>query len=118
MIYVTQPFLPPLNEFIPYLQEIWKQTRLSNNGPFHQKLEKALCEYLGVPFISIFTNGTLPIMAALHALEISGEVITTPFSFVATSHALLLSGINPVFVDVDEKTGNLNHEKIEDAITP
>ena len=116
-ITVTQPFLPPLDEFIPYLEDIWKRKWLTNNGYYHQELEKALCEYLKVPFISIFTNGTLPLTVALHTLHITGEVITTPYSFVATSHVLWLNGIKPVFIDVEEETGNLNPKKIEAAIT-
>jgi dTDP-4-amino-4,6-dideoxygalactose transaminase len=116
-ITVTSPLLPPLNEFIPYLEDIWERKWLTNNGFYHQELEKALGEYLKVPYISLFTNGTLPLMAALRALEITGEVITTPYSFVATAHALWWSGIKPVFVDVEEKTGNLDPAKIEAAIT-
>ncbi|MCL1928737.1 MAG: DegT/DnrJ/EryC1/StrS family aminotransferase [Treponema sp.] len=115
---VTQPFLPPLEEFVPYLKDIWERKWLTNNGFYHKELEKALCEYLKVPFISLFTNGTLPLMIALQALDITGEVITTPYSFVATTHALWWNGIKPVFVDVEEKTGNLDHNKIEAAITP
>jgi dTDP-4-amino-4,6-dideoxygalactose transaminase len=116
-ITVTQPFLPPLEEFIPYLEDIWKRKYLTNNGIYHKELEKALCEYLKIPYICLFTNGTLPLMAALQALNISGEVITTPFSFVATTHALWWNGIKPVFVDVEEKTGNIDPLKIEAAIT-
>jgi dTDP-4-amino-4,6-dideoxygalactose transaminase len=117
-ITVTQPFFPPLDEFIPYLEDIWKSKWLTNNGNYHKELEKALCEYLKVPYISLFANGTLPLMVALQALEITGEVITTPYSFVATTHALWWNGIKPVFVDVEDKTGNLDPEKIEAAITP
>ncbi len=117
-ITVTSPLLPPLEDFIPYLEDIWKRKWLTNNGHYHQELEKALCEYLQVPYISLFTNGTLPIMAALQALRITGEVITTPYSFVATTHSLWWNGIKPVFVDVDPVTGNLDPDKIEAAITP
>jgi len=117
-ITVTSPFLPPLEEFIPYLEKIWESKWLTNNGQFHQELEKTLCEYLHVDYISLFTNGTLPLMVALQALRITGEVITTPFSFVATTHSLWWNGIKPVFVDIDPKTGNLDPEKIEAAITP
>lgn len=117
-IYVTQPVLPPLEEFSPYLEEIWKNKWLTNNGPFHQQLETALCEYLGIEHISLFTNGTIALITALQALQITGEVITTPFSFVATSHSLLWNGIKPVFVDVDPATLNLDPSKIEAAITP
>jgi len=118
IISVTQPLFPPLDEFIPYLEDIWKRKWLTNNGYYHQELEKALCEYLKVPYISLFTNGTLPLMVALQVLEIAGEVITTPYSFVATTHALWWNNIKPVFVDVEEKTGNLDTDRIEAAITP
>lgn len=117
-ITVTSPLLPPLEEFIPYLKDIWDRKWLTNNGHYHQELEKAMCEYLKVPYISLFTNGTLPLMCALQALRITGEVITTPYSFVATTHALWWNGIKPVFVDIDLATGNLDPDKIEVAITP
>lgn len=117
-IYVTQPYLPPLEEFIPYLEKIWKSRILTNCGPFHQQLEKALCDYLGVEHIALFTNGTIALVTALQALRVTGEVITTPFSFVATSHSLLWNGIKPVFVDIDPITLNLDPMKIEAAITP
>lgn len=117
-IFVTQPFLPPLEEFIPYLEKIWENKILTNGGPFHQQLENALCEYLGVEYISLFTNGTIALVTALQALRITGEVITTPYSFVATSHSLLWNGIKPVFVDINPDTFNLDPERIEAAITP
>lgn len=117
-IYVTQPYLPPLDEFIPYLEKIWESKQLTNNGPFHQQLEQALCEYLGVDHIALFTNGTIALITALQSLRITGEVITTPYSFVATSHSLLWNGIKPVFVDIDPDTLNLDPAKIEAAITP
>lgn len=117
-IFVTQPALPELSEFIPYLQEIWTNRILTNGGPFHQQLELALCEYLGVKHLSLFTNGTLALVTALQALRITGEVITTPYSFVATAHSLLWNGIKPVFVDIDPSTLNLDPRKIEAAITP
>jgi dTDP-4-amino-4,6-dideoxygalactose transaminase len=117
-IYVTKPFLPPLEELTPYLEEIWKSRVLTNNGPFHRQLEEALCAHLGVKHISLFANGTLALVTALQALRITGEVITTPYSFVATAHALLWNGIKPVFVDIDAETFNLDPEKIESAITP
>lgn len=117
-IYVTQPLLPPLDEFTKYLEDIWERKWITNNGHYHHELEKALCEYLKVPYLSLFTNGTLPIMVALQALRITGEVITTPYSFVATTHSLWWNGIIPVFVDIDPKTGNLDPYKIEAAITP
>lgn len=117
-IYVTQPFLPPLEELIPYLEKIWASKVLTNNGPFHRQLEEALCQYLGVEYLSLFANGTLALVTALQALRITGEVITTPYSFVATSHSLLWNGIKPVFVDIDPKTFNLDPHKIEAAITP
>jgi dTDP-4-amino-4,6-dideoxygalactose transaminase len=117
-IYVTQPYLPPLEEFLPYLQEIWDKKILTNSGPFHQQLEQALCDYLGVKHLALFTNGTIALVTALQALRITGEVITTPYSFVATAHSLLWNGIKPVFVDVDPNTLNLDPAKIEAAITP
>lgn len=117
-LYVTQPYLPPLEEFIPYLEKIWDNKILTNGGPFHQQLEKALCEYLGVEHIALFANGTIALVTALQALRITGEVITTPYSFVATAHSLLWNGIKPVFVDIDPKTLNLDPSKIEAAITP
>lgn len=116
-LYVTQPSLPPLEEFIPYLEKIWDSKILTNNGPFHQELERALCSYLRVDYLSLFANGTLALITALQALRITGEVITTPYSFVATSHSLLWNNIEPVFVDIDPATCNLNPEKIEEAIT-
>jgi len=115
---VTQPFLPELSEFIPYLEEIWNNKWLTNNGPFHQKLEKELCEYLGVKYISLFNNATIALITALQALRISGEVITTPYSFVATSHSILWNGLKPVFVDIDPLSFNIDPKKIEAAITP
>lgn len=117
-IYVTQPYLPPLEEFIPYLQKIWGNKILTNGGPFHQQLEEALCDYLGVKYISLFSNGTLALITALQALRVTGEVITTPYSFVATAHSLLWHGNKPVFVDVESETLNLDPQKIEAAITP
>lgn len=118
IITVTSPLLPPLEEFKPYLEDIWRRKWLTNNGYYHKELENALCEYLRVPYISLFTNGTLPLICALQALRITGEVITTPYSFVATTHALWWNGIKPVFVDIDRRTGNIDPEKIEAAITP
>lgn len=118
VITVTSPLLPSLEEFMPYLQDIWDRKWLTNNGHYHKELEKALCEYLKVPYISLFTNGTLPLMCALQALRITGEVITTPYSFVATTHSLWWNGIKPVFVDIDPVTGNIDPDKIETAITP
>lgn len=117
-IFVTQPYLPPLEEFTPYLQQIWDNKVLTNGGPFHQQLEKALCEYLGVEHIALFSNGTLALITALQALRVTGEVITTPYSFVATAHSLLWHGNKPVFVDVEPDTLNLDPAKIEAAITP
>lgn len=117
-IFVTQPHLPPLHEFIPYLEKIWASKVLTNCGPFHAEFEEALCEYLGIKHIALFANGTLALMTALQSLRITGEVITTPFSFVATSHALLWNGIKPVFVDIAPETFNIDPTKIEAAITP
>lgn len=117
-ITVTSPLLPDLGDFNEMLQEIWKSRWITNNGSFHQQLESALVDYLKVPYVSLFTNGTLPLITALQALRITGEVITTPYSFVATTHALWWNGIKPVFVDIDEKTGCIDPNKIEAAITP
>lgn len=117
-IYVTQPHLPPLEQFLPFLEKIWDNKVLTNGGPFHQQLEAALCEYLGVEHIALFSNGTLALVTALQALRISGEVITTPYSFVATAHSLLWNGIKPVFVDVLPGSLNLDPRQIEAAITP
>ncbi|MDN8555951.1 dTDP-4-amino-4,6-dideoxy-D-glucose aminotransferase VioA [Citrobacter werkmanii] len=115
---VTQPFLPELNEFIPYLEKIWGNRWLTNNGPFHQELESKLCEYLGVEYISLFNNATIALITALQAMRIRGEVITTPYSFVATSHSIIWNGLEPVFVDIDPNTFNIDPAKIEAAITP
>ena len=115
---VTSPLLPPLKEFIPVLEDIWQRQWITNGGQYHRQLEQALAEYLKVPFVSLFTNGTLPLLTALQALDIKGEVITTPYSFVATTHAIWWNGCTPVFVDVDPATGNIDHAKIEAAITP
>lgn len=117
-VYVTQPYLPPLEEFVPYLEKIWKKKVLTNGGPFHEQLERALGEYLGVDHIALFSNGTIALVTALQALRIAGEVITTPYSFVATAHSLLWNGIKPVFVDIDPNTLNIDPAKIEAAITP
>ena len=117
-ITVTQPALPPLEEFIPYLQKIWDSKQLTNGGPFHQQLEQALCKYLGVEHIALFSNGTLALVTAIQALRLRGEVITTPYSFVATAHSLLWNGLNPVFVDVDPDTFSITPQQIEAAITP
>lgn len=117
-ITVTSPLLPPLEEYIPYLQEIWDRKWITNNGHFHQELEKALGKYLGVEYISLFTNGTLPLITALQALGLNeGEVITTPYSFVATTHAIWWNKLTPVFVDIDPVTGCIDPDKIEAAIT-
>lgn len=117
-ITVTKPSLPPLEEFIPYLEEIWQSRVLTNNGKFHKQLEETLAEFLGVKYVSLFSNGTLALLIALQTLKITGEVITTPYSFVATTHALHWNGIKPVFVDVDSNYCNLDPAKIESAITP
>lgn len=117
-IYVTQPDLPPLDEFTEYLKKIWKNKILTNNGPFHQQFEQALADYLGVKYISVFSNGTLALVTALQALRITGEVITTPFSFVATTHSLWWNNIKPVFADIEPDYFNLDPEKVEAAITP
>lgn len=117
-ITVTSPLLPNLEEFNTLLKEIWNSKWITNNGQFHQQLEQNLAEYLGVPYVSLFTNGTLPLLTALQALRVTGEVITTPYSFVATTHCIWWSGCKPVFVDIDPATGNIDPDKIEAAITP
>jgi dTDP-4-amino-4,6-dideoxygalactose transaminase len=116
--FVTQPSLPPFDEFVESLREIWDSKWITNNGKFHQELEERLAEFLGVKYISLFANGTLALISALQVLKIGGEVITTPFSFVATTHALWWNGIKPVFVDIESETYNLDPNKIETAITP
>lgn len=118
LIPVTQPYLPPLDEFRPYLEQIWANKWVTNNGPFHQRLEEALSEFLGVQHLSLFSNGTLGLITALQAMKVTGEVVTTPFSFVATTHALHWNGIKPVFVDIERGSMNLDPVKIESAITP
>jgi dTDP-4-amino-4,6-dideoxygalactose transaminase len=118
MITVTKPYLPPLEEFTPYLEQIWANGQLTNNGPFHRQFEKELADYLNVRYISLFTNATLALVTALQALRITGEVITTPYSFVATTHALWWNNIKPVFVDIEPDHCNLDPERIEAAITP
>lgn len=118
LITVTSPLLPNLDEFHEELKKIWDCKWITNNGSYHKKLEAALAEYLGVPYVSLFTNGTLPLLTALQALRITGEVITTPYSFVATTHSIWWNGCKPVFVDIDPATGNIDPDKIEAAITP
>ncbi|MFQ2585274.1 dTDP-4-amino-4,6-dideoxy-D-glucose aminotransferase VioA [Aeromonas caviae] len=115
---VTQPFLPELSEFVPYLEKIWDNRWLTNNGPFHQELEAKLAEYLAVEHVSLFNNATIALITALQAMRIHGEVITTPYSFVATSHSIMWNGLEPVFVDIDPTTFNIDPTKIEAAITP
>ena len=117
-IKVTSPLLPDLDEFLVLLKEIWDSKWITNNGSFHKRLEDALCEYLKVPFISLFTNGTLPLLTALQALRVTGEVITTPYSFVATTHSIWWNGCKPVFVDIDPSNCGIDPDKIEAAITP
>ena len=117
-IYVTQPVLPELEAFIPYLEQIWENKILTNCGPLHQQLEKELCEYLGVPFISLFNNGTIALVTALQALDLDqGEVITTPYTFVATAHSIVWNKLKPVFVDIDPITSNIDPNEVEKAIT-
>ena len=118
VITVTSPLLPDIEEFYESLSEIWDSKWITNNGSFHKRLEAALAEYLKVPYISLFTNGTLPLLTALQALRITGEVITTPYSFVATTHSIWWNNCKPVFVDIDPATGNIDPDKIEAAITP
>jgi len=117
-LYVTQPALPPIEDFAPYIEKIWESGWITNNGPFHNQLEEALCDSLGVKNLSLFCNGTTALMAALRALDLKGEVITTPYSFVATSHSLLWNGLKPVFADIDPGTMNMDPGRIEEAIGP
>jgi dTDP-4-amino-4,6-dideoxygalactose transaminase len=117
-VFVTQPSLPPLEEFISSLKQIWENKILTNNGPFHRQFEKELAEYLGVEYLSLFANGTLALVTALQALRITGEVITTPFSFVATTHSLWWNNIKPVFADIEPGYFNLDPGRVEAAITP
>ena len=117
-LFVTKPFLPPLAEFVPYLEKIWENKILTNCGPFHEEFERRLADYLGVGHVALFANGTLALVTALQALRVTGEVITSPFSFVATSHSLLWNSVKPVFVDIDPDTLNMDPDKIEAAITP
>jgi dTDP-4-amino-4,6-dideoxygalactose transaminase len=117
-IYVTQPSLPPLEEFTPYLEKIWEKRILTNCGPMHEELEGALCSYLGVKHVSLFNNGTIALVTALQVAGLKGEVITTPFSFVATANSLIWNNLTPVFVDIDEQSFNIDPAKIEAAITP
>lgn len=118
IIYVTQPTLPPLHEFVGYLKQIWDSKVITNMGPLHKQFEQELANYLGVKYISLFSNGTIALITALQALHITGEVITSPFSFVATTHSLWWNNIKPVFVDIEPEFFNLNPKKIEAAITP
>ena len=117
-IYVTQPYLPPLDDLVPYLEKIWQNKRLTNAGPFHREFENSLADYLDVEHLSLFANGTIALVTALQTLRITGEVITTPYSFVASAHSLLWNNIKPVFVDIDPKSLNIDSSKIEEAITP
>jgi len=116
--FITQPFLPPLEEFMPYLEKIWQEKRVTNNGSYHRQLEVKLADYLGVSQMSLFTNGTIALITALQALRITGEVITTPYTFVATAHSLIWNKNKPVFVDIDPETFNIDPSKVEAAITP
>lgn len=118
LLTVTAPLLPDLEDFNNLLKEIWASKWITNNGRFHQQLEKELAEYLKVPFLSLFTNGTLPLITSLQALEVKGEVITTPYSFIATTHSIWWNGLKPVFVDIEPSTCNIDPSKIEAAITP
>ncbi len=117
-IFVTKPLLPELSDFVPYLERIWASHNLTNGGPFHQEFEQALARHMDVEHVSVFANGTIALLTALQALRVAGDVITTPFSFVATSHVLTWNRLRPVFVDIDPITFNLDPEKIEAAITP
>lgn len=116
-IYVTRPYLPELSEFTKYMEQIWENKILTNDGPFHQQLEAALADYLGVKYVSVFSNGTLALITALQALDIDGEVITTPFSFPATTHSLVWNRLTPVFCDIEPETYNIDPDQIEKSIT-
>ena len=116
-IFVTKPFLPPLDEYVKYFDKIWESKHLTNNGPFHEQLERELCNYLGVKYISLFNNATTALLVGIKALDLTGEVITTPYSFVATAHSILWNRVTPVFVDIDPSTCNIDPDKIEKAIT-
>jgi len=116
-IYITKPFLPPLDEYVKYLEKIWTSKHLTNNGPFHQQFEKELANYLGVKYVSLFNNATTGLLIAIKALELKGEIITTPYSFVATAHSIMWNGLTPVFVDINPSTCNIDPDKIENAIT-
>ncbi len=115
-IFITKPFLPPLNEYSKYLEEIWNNKQLTNSGPFHQKFEKALSNYLGVKYVSLVNNATTGLIIAQKALGFKGEIITTPFSFIATTHSIEWNGLKPIFVDTDNTFGNLDLSKVEEAI--
>ena len=117
-IYVTSPSLPPLDDFIPYLRKIWDNKWLTNNGEFHRQFEAELAEYLGVKYVSLFTNGMIALQVGLQALRITGEVITTPFTFVATTHAIHWNGCKPVFCDIEPETYTMDPDKVESLITP
>jgi dTDP-4-amino-4,6-dideoxygalactose transaminase len=117
-IYVTKPFLPPFEEFAAEAARIWETNVLTNNGPLHQELEQKLAEYLGVPYVVLFNNGTIALQTAMQCLRLAGEVITTPYSFVATAHSIMWNGLSPVFVDINESDCNIDTELIERAITP
>lgn len=117
-LYVTKPLLPPLDDYLPYLEAIWQSGEVTNGARFHRELEAALAAYLGVEHLCLFANGTLALLAALKALDIHGEVITTPYSFVATAHVLRWNGITPVFADIDPLTLTLRADAVEAAITP
>jgi len=116
-IYVTEPHLPPLEEFYPYLEKIWENRQVTNKGPFHEQFEEELCSYLGVKYVSLFCNGTIALLIAMKALRLTGEIITTPYTFVATSHSIKWNGLTPVFVDTERNSCNIDPEKIEAAIT-
>lgn len=118
LILVTRSSLPPLDEYIPLLEQIWQNRQLTNSGVFHQQLERRLSDYLGVPALSLFSSCTAALMAAIKILGLQGEVITTPYTFAATAHALMWCNLKPVFVDIDPVTANIDPAAIEKAITP
>jgi dTDP-4-amino-4,6-dideoxygalactose transaminase len=117
-INVTQPLLPDLQDYCGILRQVWDNRFLTNNGPIAKRLEKELAGYLGVPHLSLFSNGTVALQLACRVLRLKGEVITTPFTFAATSHALYWNGLKPIFCDIDDETFTIDPDRVEESITP
>ncbi len=118
MIPVTKPFMPPIEEYEKYVESIWEREHLTNNGPLVQQLEENLKKYLGIENLLYLSNGTIALQIAIKALELTGDIITTPFSYVATTSSIVWEGCTPIFVDIDKNTFNIDASKIEAAITP